>query len=107
MGEGVLVLGWYSSDRASRLPRDWKQRRELVAVRAGYQCEARLVDGSRCPAVGTDCDHIVSGDNHDLGNLQWLCSWHHKRKTSLEASVARKERAKNSFTRLHPGLISE
>nr|DAP08101.1 MAG TPA: HNH endonuclease [Caudoviricetes sp.] len=40
-------------------------------------------------------------------NLQWLCAWHHKRKTQREAAAAlAAERARNApRKRKHPGLI--
>jgi 5-methylcytosine-specific restriction protein A len=47
-------------------------------------------DGVRCVEPGTDCDHIERGDDHSLSNLQWLCSWHHDKKTAREALEARR-----------------
>lgn len=101
------VVSWRSSDRAARLPRDWEERRAIVRARADGRCEALLRDGSRCPAVGSECDHVARGDDHGTDNLQWLCSWHHKRKTQVEA---RREleaaRARNEpRARRHPGLV--
>lgn len=100
-------MAWSSSDRASRLPPDWDERRAFVRARASGRCEAMLHDGTRCPAAGTDCDHIEPGDDHRAVNLQWLCSWHHKRKTQQEAAAAlAAERKKNQpRKRKHPGLI--
>lgn len=106
--EDGFLLAWESSDRASRLPKDWAQRRALVAARADGRCEAQLRDGSRCSAFGTDCDHVVHGDDHSLANLQWLCPWHHKRKTAREAAedlAAARQRCMDS-PRPHPGLVS-
>lgn len=101
------VVSWRSSDRAARLPRDWEERRAFVRARADGRCEALLRDGSRCPAAGSECDHVARGDDHGTDNLQWLCSWHHKRKTRVEA---RREleaaRARNApRARRHPGLV--
>ena len=89
-----------------RLPADWPQRRARTQARAGDRCEALLHDGSRCTARGTDCDHIKHGDDHDEANLQWLCPWHHKRKTQLEARAELDAiRAANlPRPRQHPGL---
>ena len=101
-------MAWETSDRVRRLPSDWAQRRAFVRARAGGVCEALLHDGSRCDAIGSECDHIEPGDNHACSNLQWLCSWHHKRKTQAEAAAelaalrARLEPA----PRPHPGLIA-
>lgn len=98
---------WSDSTRKERLPDDWEQRRATVRDRAGGRCQATMRDGTRCTEPGTDCDHIVRGDNHALSNLQWICRWHHNKKTAREARDAR------SFTRVpparkpreqHPGL---
>nr|DAO70170.1 MAG TPA: HNH endonuclease bacteriophage, HNH Endonuclease, DNA.52A [Caudoviricetes sp.]DAU37721.1 MAG TPA: HNH endonuclease bacteriophage, HNH Endonuclease, DNA.52A [Caudoviricetes sp.]DAV61087.1 MAG TPA: HNH endonuclease bacteriophage, HNH Endonuclease, DNA.52A [Caudoviricetes sp.] len=100
-------MAWETSDRAARLPDDWEERRAFVRDRAAGRCEAMLHDGTRCPAAGTDCDHIEPGDDHRAVNLQWLCRWHHKRKTQQEAAAAlAAERKKNQpRKRKHPGLI--
>lgn len=95
-------MPWSSSNRASRLPSDWPKRRAQTKKRAGGQCEA-IDNGTRCPAPGTDCDHIQRGDNHELRNLQWLCRPHHKRKTQAEALEARPSRFRPPEQ--HPGLI--
>lgn len=83
---------WHTSDRSSRLPGDWRTRRDRTRTRAHGQCEAMLDNGTRCPAPGTECDHITRGDNHDLTNLAWLCSDHHQAKTQREAAAARRAR---------------
>lgn len=100
-------MTWATSDRAARLPRDWAERREWVRARAGGRCEAVLRDGSRCGALGTDCDHVTRGDDHRVENLQWLCAWHHKRKTSREAlaELAAVRASRQPRRRPHPGLI--
>ena len=104
-----MAVGWESSDRARRLPSDWQVRREFVRARAGGRCEAVLHDGSRCDAAGTECDHIDHGDNHACTNLQWLCSWHHKRKTRAEAAaeLAALRARLAPPPRPHPGLIEQ
>lgn len=80
---------WSTSDRASRLPADWKYRRVGVRARAADQCEAAIAPGIRCPYAGTECDHIVNNDDHSLDNLAWLCEDHHRTKTLAEAERAR------------------
>lgn len=102
-------MAWATSDRAARLPGDWAERRDWVRARAGGRCEAALRDGSRCGAVGTDCDHVRRGDDHRVENLQWLCSWHHKRKTRREAlaELAELRVARQPRRRPHPGLIDD
>lgn len=92
--------GWERStpDRKSRLPDDWQARRKAVAERAGGRCEMRMANGSRCRDKGTDCDHVKAGDNHSLENLQWICTWHHRKKTAAEGNAARVPK-----TAKHPG----
>lgn len=99
-------VSWANSTRRQRLPKNWHFLREQVKKRAGLQCEAYLNNGLRCVELGTDCDHIVAGDNHDLENLQWLCTWHHKKKTSLEGNNAKKKPITESRPKeRHPGLL--
>lgn len=43
----------------------------------------------RCSAVGTDCDHVIRGDDHSLTNLEWLCARHHSIKTAAEGAEAK------------------
>lgn len=91
----------------NHLPSNWKALRELTAERAGYQCQDFMRDGTRCPDRGTECDHIInirSGGSHDLENLQWLCAWHHKRKTTQESLSARKHISMWRKPEKHPGL---
>lgn len=52
--------------------------------RCGYRCEW-LDGGLRCWERASDVDHIISGDNHALENLQGLCGTHHLKKTGREA----------------------
>lgn len=98
---------WESSDRKARLPPEWHRLRGHVRKRAGGRCEQILDDGSRCPEVGTDCDHVRAGDDHDPTNLAWLCSTHHAKKSSREGSQAL--RAATARLRRpavkHPGLL--
>lgn len=89
------------SPRAARLPADWYQRRMKVLARDAHRCVAQDSQGYRCAERATDVDHIVRGDDHDLGNLQALCGWHHRQKTAVEAAEAR--RAKPRRSRFHEG----
>jgi 5-methylcytosine-specific restriction protein A len=88
-------MGWEQSDRRSRLPRGWATLVENTRTRAGGRCQATMHDGTRCSETGTDCDHIIHGDNHEPSNLQWLCSWHHNRKTARESKEAHQRRVKD------------
>ena len=101
------MSAWRGSTRAATLPSDWQQRRLLVQARAGGRCQG-IKDGQRCTALGTDCDHIDGRDNHDIGNLQWLCGPCHAAKTKAEAAAGRtaaREATRHESTRIaHPGL---
>jgi 5-methylcytosine-specific restriction protein A len=96
--------GW--NKQPNKLPHNWKALREIIAERAGYQCQDTMRDGTRCPDKGTECDHIVNiraGGTHDIDNLQWLCQWHHKRKTSKESQEARIAVSMWRKPETHPG----
>ena len=80
-------MAWSSSDRAERLPKDWQARKRIVRDRAGGRCEA-VQRGRRCPYPGSECDHVIAGDDHRLSNLAWLCHDHHQVKTTAEARAA-------------------
>lgn len=81
--------GWANSDRKSRLPADWPLLRRVVIERAGGRCEVIKRNGRRCWDDGVDVDHKVAGDDHSLANLQLICIWHHKRKSSREGNEAK------------------
>lgn len=100
-------MSWDGRSRAPHLPPDWDERRAYVAARAGGRCEGVMGDGTRCVEAGCECDHVEHGDDHDVSNLQWLCSWHHKRKTQREAraELSALRAARVPRRRPHPGLI--
>jgi 5-methylcytosine-specific restriction protein A len=55
---------------------------QLHNPRICAECERQGLVGN-----GDELDHIIplwSGGTNDADNLQWLCSSHHKEKTSLE-----------------------
>jgi 5-methylcytosine-specific restriction enzyme A len=93
---------WEHSTRKARLPADWPTLRQLVKRRAKGICEHTTADGVRCKTYGTDCDHITAGDDHRLVNLQWLCAYHHRAKSSAEGNAARPRERRP--TEQHPGL---
>ena len=99
-------MGWESSDRKARLPKNWNKIRESVLKRDGYRCVARDDSGRRCVNKATDVDHIMRGDNHARSNLQSLCAECHKVKTQAESQRALREaRARAKYPRQqHPGL---
>ncbi|AXQ61058.1 HNH endonuclease [Streptomyces phage Hank144] len=101
---------WEGSDRRSRLPKDWSKIRLRVLRRDGGQCTALTEAGARCVSSATDVDHIVAGDDHSLGNLRALCSYHHKIKSSQEGAAATNARRRQIASRFkrteqHPGLL--
>jgi len=104
-GDKPKKMPWEGSNRRSRLPKDWEQKRQQVKARSGGICEAKLQDGSRCPDQGTDCDHVVRGDNHEINNLQWLCRWHHRKKTAMEGNKRMFHITEKHPTERHPGLL--
>lgn len=99
-------MSWESSDRRSRLPGDWPRRVAITKRNAGGRCEGLSFAGEErwhvpaCSGVGTDCDHIVSGDDHSLSNLQWLSNPCHKRKTSHDSQAWKRQPERP------PGLLS-
>lgn len=104
---GGWALSPDAAPRKDRLPADWAHLRSMIEARAGGRCEARMRSGKRCHDKGTDCDHIVRGDDHSPGNLQWLCSWHHRQKTAAEANAAKGPAMTAKHPReKHPGGLS-
>lgn len=100
-------MAWQDSDRKKRLPDNWQSLRLIVLQRALYECQAEDVPGKKCGDLASDVDHIIAGDNHDLDNLQALCSWHHRRKSSYEGYLARmknKELREQAKRNEHPGM---
>lgn len=99
-------MAWDTSDRRLRLPDDWPIRRLRVLRRDGYKCQARDSLGIMCGAPANQADHIEHGDNHELDNLQALCSWHHNRKSSAEGAAARRPKLRQRREpEPHPGMV--
>lgn len=91
-------MSWYTSDRHARLPRDWARVRAAVRERAHGRCQAEI-HSILCDGIGTDCDHIIPGDDDSLDNLQWLNHNCHKLKTAHESARRNTVRARE---RRHP-----
>lgn len=85
-------MAWEGSDRRERLPDDWPLRVAAVKERDQGRCTWRLPSRKRCPRRGTDVDHRIPGDDHDLDNLQLLCPHHHGKKTAYEGAQAKRAR---------------
>jgi 5-methylcytosine-specific restriction protein A len=95
-------MAW-NTNRAARLPGNWKTLRQQVKHRAGGQCQW-VTSWLQCTRPGTECDHITPGDDHRLSNLQWLCTEHHQEKTITEAQAARRTVGRKREPMQHPGL---
>lgn len=98
-----MAGGWQHSDRKSRLPHDWAQRRIRVLRRDGYRCQHRDEVGILCGAWANQVDHVERGDDHDEANLQALCRDHHAAKSSAEGVAAQPRRRRPPEP--HPGLL--
>lgn len=94
---------WKGSKRRDELPPDWPAIRRRQLERDGYRCRDTLHDGSRCPEVATDVDHM--GSKWDHSRLQSLCADHHKKKTAQQGVQARRDRkeAARRPPERHPG----
>lgn len=77
---------WQTSRRHDRLPHDWQLIRAEVKARANGRCQATH-HARGCNGIGTDCDHIIPGDDNRLDNLQWLSNACHKAKTARETAA--------------------
>jgi 5-methylcytosine-specific restriction protein A len=107
-------MPWSTSDRRTRLPKDWHAQRAATYRQAGGRCQHTNPDGTRCLWTGPlngrpgqpggHADHIRPSD--DTSPLQWLCPTHHGAKSSAEGHAAmRAQRAKlHHPTERHPGL---
>lgn len=80
--------GWTSSTRRDRLPANWPTIRRRILRRDRHQCQVIKEDGTRCLEYATDVDHKQAGDDHRDENLQAICSWHHRKKSSREGGQA-------------------
>ena len=101
---------WQSSTRRDRLPADWTKRRKRILKRDQHACQTPDSLGEKCREPATEVDHIRPGDDHGDHNLEAICTWHHKAKSSSEGGAARaKAQAKidQSYRRTeeHPGLL--
>lgn len=80
-------MAWDRSDRAARLPPDWRRLKRRVRRRDADVCHV-------CGGPGADAvDHIVAGDDHSLGNLapihQDVWPYCHVDKTAAESRAVR------------------
>ncbi|THA56114.1 HNH endonuclease [Streptomyces sp. A1136] len=97
--------GWEGSTRRDELPPNWQSElRPFVLQRDGYRCRWHE-DGPTCGHHANQVDHIEPGNDHRPENLQALCAYHHKIKTSREGNAARWRETARRPPERHPGLI--
>ncbi|MDX2528043.1 HNH endonuclease [Streptomyces europaeiscabiei] len=93
--------GWADSNRRNELPADWYTGiRPAILERDGHRCQA-------CGDHATDVDHIGDKHDHRPDNLQALCGWCHKRKTSAQGNQSpnRQQITETRQREQHPGLM--
>lgn len=79
---------WEGSTRRDTLPANWATEiRPAVIARDKGRCRW-IQNNARCPAPGTDVDHIGYRDDHRLVNLRLLCREHHNRRSSAQGNAA-------------------
>ncbi|WP_207391461.1 hypothetical protein [Streptomonospora litoralis] len=64
-----------------------------------------MTDGRRCTRAATEVDHIKGKHDHRDQNLQALCEWHHRRKSSAEGNAQRRRFSNRRPPEQHPGLL--
>ena len=91
-------MAWETSDRRSRLPSDWVQRRQEVFRIHGRRCYI-VEDGRPCVRESTEVDHVIPSGSDDLSNLRPICHQHHKAKSSSEGWQAMNRKKKQARER--------
>lgn len=103
---------WSSSNRRSRLPKNWRKLREFVMHRDHYRCQ--WIEGTRrCLAPAVEVHHVIEAGNNggrELNDPRFLiaiCRKHHQLATKVYADKRRRELSSKSrkpdFSG-HPGL---
>lgn len=119
-------MPWTTSDRRTRLPKNWNQLRKQTLQTTNGKCAGLAtpgwgtgywVDGphgtpyagprwhhTNCTTHATDIDHIQRGDLNNPSNLQPLCHPCHASKTTAEVHAihTRKTRMRTRPTPQHP-----
>ena len=104
------MSSWDTSNRRDRLPPDWPRIRKRILKRDRHICQHEDDYHGLCGEPATEVDHIRAGDDHRDVNLQALCTWHHKRKSSREGNAARSAKRREIDRRFrtveeHPGFL--
>lgn len=103
--------GWQGSNRRLELPPDWEKIRLAVLGRDRYRCQhIRFDTGEKCGRYANQVDHIDNRDSYALIDLQSLCQYHHREKSSREggqaSQAARRRRWGGKPVKpLHPGIL--
>lgn len=95
-----MTGNWAGSTRHDDLPPGWTALRRQVIERDRGRCRW-IENNGRCPAPGTDVDHIGDRNDHNLKNLRLLCAAHHARRSSAQGNAARHARRIRN-TETHP-----
>lgn len=100
-------MTWEGSSRKARLPSNWHSLRTTVLKRDGHRCQHPVplpptgthtdTQWTVCAQQANQVDHITPGDDHTLGNLQALCTFHHKKKSSFEGNNSKKNKNQSRF----------
>ncbi|GAA1160836.1 5-methylcytosine-specific restriction protein A [Kitasatospora gansuensis] len=93
-------MTWSTSNRRSRLPKDWPAIRARILTRDRHRCY-------RCGRPATEVDHKQRGDDHSDANLGAICTPCHRTKSSREGGQATRWRRPPRRRRpdeRHPGL---
>lgn len=102
-------MAWSTSNRRSTLPWNWyTEIRPRILARDRHRCRhVREDTGTECGDYANQVDHIDQRRNwdHSDGNLQSLCEYHHRIKSSQEGGRAAAERRKAAARRRHPGIM--
>lgn len=119
-------MPWTTSNRRTRLPKNWNQLRKETLQTTNGKCAGLATPGwgtgywadgpqgtpyagprwhhTNCTTLATDIDHIQRGDLNSPSNLQPLCHPCHASKTMAEVRAihARKTRMRTRPTPQHP-----
>ncbi|GAA2055737.1 hypothetical protein GCM10009839_75720 [Catenulispora yoronensis] len=73
-----------------KLPRNWNRLVRKVMRRCERRCEWRRAEfNMRCGRAATMVVHAGKKDDHAVGNLLGLCTWHAAQKAQLDWEASR------------------
>ena len=106
-------MAWRTSNRRTRLPKNWGKLRSACLQRDGHRCQW-VVGTRQCRAEATEVHHLEEAgryggaDNDKLEALVSLCSEHHQIATLAYARERKAAKAAKAATLAyagHPGLV--